>query len=180
MKSRGRKPGSMVRLTCRICGDIELVRGGGGSFRCSKCRASGAHLPRSSRSDWLGKDTAQRQVSISIRDGLLPSPRTLRCADCRGGAVEYEHRDYNRPLDVEPICRSCNLRRGPAVPRVGSVDQLLSHGLIPYRSVRSTRMLFTSLGRPDVADMVLAKPTLADWRRLWALIGVAADTKAAA
>ena len=112
MKRAGRKPGSLVRFKCRICGGVELVRGGGGSSRCSDCRARGAHLPRSSRSDWLGKDTAQRLVSASIRDGLLPRPRSLLCADCGGGAVEYEHRDYNQPLAVEPICRSCNLRRG--------------------------------------------------------------------
>lgn len=167
----GRKAGSMARFKCGLCGDVELVRGGGASFRCSACKARGAHLPYCGRGDWLGKDTAQRQVSASIRDGLLPRPRTLRCVDCNGEAVEYEHRDYNRPLTVEPICRGCNFRRGPAVPRKGSVELLLAHGRIPYRSVRATRLLFTRMGRPDVAELVRAKPTLEDWRMWWPLIG---------
>lgn len=179
MKRAGRKPGSMVRFKCLICSAVELVRGGGGGFRCSACRARGAHLPRVHR-DWLGKEAAQRQVSAAIRDGLLPRARGLKCADCGHDAMEYEHRDYNQPLAVEPICRGCNLRRGPAVPLAGSVDKLLARGLIPYRSIRATRMLFARMGRPDVAEMVRAKPTLDDWRRLWPLLGTEGTPEAPA
>jgi hypothetical protein len=28
----------------------------------------------------------------------------------------YEHRDYTKPLQVEPVCRSCNALRGPGKP----------------------------------------------------------------
>ena len=38
-----------------------------------------------------------------------------KCADCDRVACDYDHRDYSRPLDVEPVCRSCNSRRGPAL-----------------------------------------------------------------
>ena len=38
------------------------------------------------------------------------------CIDCGKRAVVYDHRDYNKPLDVVPVCISCNslkhLRRG--------------------------------------------------------------------
>ncbi len=173
MTARGRKPGSLARFSCRRCRRVELVRGGTAGFHCAECRATGLAPSLKSRSDWLGKDVAQRMVSISIRGGLLPKPRLLACVDCGGAASEYEHRDYNEPLRVEPICRRCNLRRGPAIPKHGSVDQLLAHGLVPYRSMRATRMLFASLGRPDVAELVRRKPTIDDWRRLWPLIAAA-------
>lgn len=35
--------------------------------------------------------------------------------------MDYDHRDYTKPLSVEPVCRSCNKLRGPAIgslPRV--------------------------------------------------------------
>ena len=47
------------------------------------------------------------------RGDLLPATAHA-CVDCGDPAVEYDHRDYNQPLAVEPVCRSCNIRRGPA------------------------------------------------------------------
>jgi hypothetical protein len=59
--------------------------------------------------------TAHFTVARAIRKGELASPRGMACADCGGGAIEYDHRDYTQPLMVEPVCRRCNLRRGPAL-----------------------------------------------------------------
>lgn len=54
-------------------------------------------------------------VALAKEMGILPILNgTVACADCGGVATEYEHRDYARPYDVEPTCRSCNLRRGSA------------------------------------------------------------------
>jgi hypothetical protein len=40
---------------------------------------------------------------------------TILCVDCkRKPATIYEHRDYSKPLEVEPVCHYCNVRRGPA------------------------------------------------------------------
>ncbi len=39
----------------------------------------------------------------------------VRCVDCGKKAGHYDHRDYNQPLDVQPVCESCNCRRGPAI-----------------------------------------------------------------
>lgn len=76
-----------------------------------------------------GVVTGQRfcgtQVAQAIRRGLLPHPKGLTCADCGGAAVEYDHRDYNRPLDVAPVCRRCNLRRGKAIPKLWERDELV-------------------------------------------------------
>lgn len=45
---------------------------------------------------------------------LPPLDGSIACVDCGAPAKHYDHRDYSRPLDVEPCCHSCNLRRGPA------------------------------------------------------------------
>lgn len=54
-------------------------------------------------------------VARAISKGLLPALNGLvACVDCGVVATEYDHRDYNRPLDVQPVCHQCNIRRGPA------------------------------------------------------------------
>ena len=56
-------------------------------------------------------------VHAAIKRGLLPNLKAggYACADCGKTALEYDHRDYGRPFDVEPVCRSCNKRRGTAI-----------------------------------------------------------------
>ena len=66
---------------------------------------------------------SHRLVQIAIRDGYLPKPSTLICLDCGASAQVYDHRDYNRPLDVEPVCHACNIKRGPALPFVHVNDR---------------------------------------------------------
>jgi hypothetical protein len=57
----------------------------------------------------------------AVREGLLPNPKTLQCVDCDRPAQCYDHRDYNRPLNVWPVCRKCNYRRGSAIdPHIDS------------------------------------------------------------
>lgn len=56
-----------------------------------------------------------RSVAKAISLGVLPKlDGTIACADCGGVATEYDHRDYSRPLDVDPCCKPCNRRRGTA------------------------------------------------------------------
>lgn len=100
----GRKPGSMLRATCTKCGCIELRTGCTTGFRCSACRAAPTL-----------QYLAHRAVANAIAGGSLKPPATCACVDCGVIAEQYDHRDYNRPLDVEPVCRKCNVRRGPAV-----------------------------------------------------------------
>lgn len=56
-------------------------------------------------------------VSMAVRHGYLPHISTCICVDCGQPARAYDHRDYNKPLEVSPVCRSCNCKRGPAIPR---------------------------------------------------------------
>ena len=54
-------------------------------------------------------------VNTAIKKGLLPKlDGSTPCSDCGKPATEYDHRDYEKPLAVEPVCHSCNLKRGPA------------------------------------------------------------------
>lgn len=53
-------------------------------------------------------------VSKAVRLGAIPPVRSLTCVDCGAPATDYDHRRYLEPLAVEPTCRSCNLKRGPA------------------------------------------------------------------
>lgn len=63
-----------------------------------------------------GAIAATAEVARAVRRGELPKVNTLRCVDCGGQAREYDHRDYNKPLEVEPVCNLCNRQRGPAIP----------------------------------------------------------------
>jgi hypothetical protein len=54
-------------------------------------------------------------VGRAIGAGRLAPPTLCYCADCGAPATEYDHRDYSRPLDVDPVCRRCNRLRGPGV-----------------------------------------------------------------
>ena len=63
---------------------------------------------------WAGK--AHCMVKSAIKQGILPSlDGTVACFDCGESAHEYDHRDYGRPLDVQPVCRRCNKQRGAGV-----------------------------------------------------------------
>lgn len=145
MKRRsGRLPGQPRKMTCAGCGCVELTMGGW-PYRCARCGP--ADIERG-----LGKDTAARELRLAIRDGRVPHWRGMSCVDCGAAAIGYEHRDYNKPLCVEPICGRCNILRGPAIPRVGAIARLVARGAAPYRSGRHVRQLAKYMGvtLPDI------------------------------
>lgn len=58
---------------------------------------------------------AQRAVLKAIKAGALPKlDGSIACVDCGAAAAVYDHREYAKPLEVAPVCRGCNVRRGPA------------------------------------------------------------------
>lgn len=77
-------------------------------LRCGRCSRASLEVQREAR--WL--------VRKEIESGRLPALRggNVLCVDCGAPAQGYDHRDYMRPLVVEPVCRKCNRRRGPAAP----------------------------------------------------------------
>lgn len=76
---------------------------------------------------------AKSQVSKAIKDGLLVDLKTgVDCVDCGRPASVYEHRYYLKPLDVVPVCRSCNTLRGPAL----DVIEAAADGIKPAKIAR--------------------------------------------
>lgn len=93
-----------------------------GLFHATAC---GAHHSRHCLE--CGKAWRERQrvamveVRRAVMDGRIPPVRTLKCVDCGFPGHDYEHRDYDKPLDVVPVCRSCNQKRKNAkVPTRGN------------------------------------------------------------
>lgn len=65
---------------------------------------------------------AHKQVRMAIAAGVLIPIAQCICVDCGATAECYEHRDYNKPLVVDPVCKGCNIRRGPGLPLPTSAD----------------------------------------------------------
>lgn len=60
---------------------------------------------------------AAKIVQRATEKGLLPKlDGNILCVDCGiKPAIAYEHRDYAKPLEVQPVCQPCNMKRGPAI-----------------------------------------------------------------
>jgi hypothetical protein len=94
------------------------------------------------------------RVALAIRTGQLLHPTNFKCVDCGDAAVEYDHRDYNKPLHVDPVCRSCNLQRGPAIPTKGCIARAFQNNRPLYRNKKSAIKLFSLLGiNADLSSM---------------------------
>jgi hypothetical protein len=135
------------RFKCTACGLREAAAGGGLGFMCKACKAAGKY--RSSViAGWalLGRTSAGVAVSKAVKAGILPAVRTCACTDCGRPATEYEHRDYNKPIDVVPVCKPCNAKRGPAIPLHGSIQKMVGFGFVPYANKAHVAQMFAGLG----------------------------------
>lgn len=88
---------------CLVCG-VPFVKKHGNTRFCIKCESARMKV----------QAAAMGKVHAAIKYGRLPSYLGKLCVDCGAPAQCHDHRDYSRPLDVEPVCWSCNRRRGPA------------------------------------------------------------------
>jgi hypothetical protein len=64
---------------------------------------------------------AKDLVRNAIRAGRMAPATGQPCKDCGAPATRYDHRDYSKPFTVEPVCSSCNSKRGPAKAPVGLI-----------------------------------------------------------
>jgi len=142
-------------LTCKTCG---------GGFaqqhqfhrpkHCDPCNEL-----RVARYHWwesmCGRSEATNAVHLAIRLGELPKlDGTVACVDCGAPARDYDHRDYNRPLDVEPVCRGCNVKRGSAVPHVNYIPW---PGHEKAREIKAARKAHFSALRRERREMKKAR-----------------------
>lgn len=86
---------------CRICGGLRATY----RHYCAPCFHKVDDYERLATN-------SRRKTREAVKAGKLPHPKTLFCADCGKPATGYDHRDYHKPLDVEPVCTSCNKLRG--------------------------------------------------------------------
>lgn len=118
--------------------------GGGAHFKCADCKVPYA-MPYT---QWggTGRGTANSIVSQAIANGLVKPADAFECADCGVQAQQYDHRDYNKPLEVEPVCRRCNQLRGPAVPRYGYFAHFFVNGGTDYANRKRMAQLLAIVG----------------------------------
>lgn len=94
-------------------------------------------------------ERAQNLVIGAIEAGHLPKPTSRLCTDCDKRAFCYDHRDYRKPLEVEPVCQGCNNRRGPALPEMTDADGLRYKNPLQIRTGESGGTKWSAL---DVGD----------------------------
>lgn len=117
------KPFYKFLLPCMIC--RKQMRASWITKTCDSCKATYNNQLQAIR----GPATAAVQAAMKL--GQLPRLNAkgrkvdIRCVDSGKPAEFYDHRDYSRPLDVEPVCPSCNSQRGPAID--------LKHLVLPRR-----------------------------------------------
>jgi hypothetical protein len=95
-------------ITCLRCGAKKEASSRSHSGLCDAC----------SQPHYREGAVAHRRVGYAIRAGRLQRAAERLCADCGQPARMYDHRDYTKPLDVEPVCGSCNQHRGAAFDSV--------------------------------------------------------------
>jgi hypothetical protein len=99
---------NLRKFICKKCKQEKLACGGSQHFVCNGCKPTNHYT-------FSKQYQAQKAVNQARKNGLLRPATDFDCVDCGGQATEYDHRDYDKPLMVDPVCRRCNLTRGPAV-----------------------------------------------------------------
>lgn len=98
---------------CVRC-DTHLKQGRWPLYHCRSKYCRDCYIPVTA-----AKMRASAALKYAIKAGRLADPKTLMCVDCGSRACGYDHRNYNYPLRVAPVCKSCNWRRGPAMATWG-------------------------------------------------------------
>lgn len=91
----------MQRGVCIDCGAAH--KRDAVAWRCWACTAAVIRL----------RTRCVRAVKAAIARGDIAPADQLPCVDCGAPAKVYDHRDYSKPLGVQPVCTSCNFIRGP-------------------------------------------------------------------
>lgn len=72
-----------------------------------------------------GARLASLLLGRAIRAGEMHPAKAFKCFDCGNPAECYDHRDYDKPLVVDPVCVGCNARRGSAKPKDWTFEEML-------------------------------------------------------
>ena len=108
-----RQPQGRRHKNCVVCAvDIQHMH-----YCCKLCEQCRKERRKyySRRIQFVQNDNQRSRMltKYAVKIGFLPDPRDFQCVDCRRRQAEcYDHRDYSKPLDVDPVCLSCNSSRG--------------------------------------------------------------------
>ena len=72
------------------------------------------------------RKAAQCAVKKAVTEKRLSPAMDLICVDCGKHAMAHDHRDYDHPMIVAPVCYGCNNKRGMAHLGLGRIDCDLS------------------------------------------------------
>jgi hypothetical protein len=89
---------------CVTCHGLFRIRNTRNKRSCVECE----HLREKA------KVAAGQAIKREIKAGRMFPASNYKCRDCGKQAVCYDHRSYAKPLEAEPVCKSCNGLRGPA------------------------------------------------------------------
>lgn len=106
---------------CMYCGREKLLTYAGNW--CVECRR------KIHDASYAVKQRAHYEVARAKRRGEIAAlDGSVVCVDCGRPAAAYDHRDYSRPLDVEPVCKRCNILRGMAIQTAALRAQRINGG----------------------------------------------------
>lgn len=125
MATRARRGAHQAVMIQHAAHSLEVARMRGNriaAFSCCRCHADFEercvgrirYCPACRAEMHYVRMDATREVQHAVRLGRLLRADQCRCVDCDGWAEVWDHRDYSKPLQVEPVCQSCNMRRGAA------------------------------------------------------------------
>jgi hypothetical protein len=88
-------------------------------LRCSKptirhCQCVQDICVQCSAEHYYEGDKARAILASAVKAGKITPATTKKCVDCGWPAKVHDHRDYTKPLKIDPVCYSCNVRRGMA------------------------------------------------------------------
>ncbi len=78
---------------------------------CAKCRSPYWDKAKNEKQYNQMRLWAANIVQNAKRRGFIGKPDFHKCKDCGKKATKWDHRNYGRPLIVEPVCHSCNIKR---------------------------------------------------------------------
>ena len=142
----------MKTYSCKRCLGSWASRRENTPARCGRCKSpywktkrtlrrvcggcGRRHLPKIKSSLCVGcfyfaRKTAAFIVHRAVCLGVLKrlSKAKVPCRDCGARAIHYDHRDYGKPLKVDPTCQSCNFKRGTAKLTVHSYKKIRKNNL---------------------------------------------------
>lgn len=57
----------------------------------------------------------KQEIFKLVRSNKIQKASSKKCIDCGIVANCYDHRDYLKTFEIEPVCWSCNKKRGPGL-----------------------------------------------------------------